>query len=562
MPPARQARTISHIAIKVGGADLAHELMDALIDVVVDTSLHMPAMFTMRFHDDHLRWIDDNTFRLGAPVEIAMTTPSGTQGRVITGEITAIEPEFSAELTVMLVIRGYDRSHRLNRGTKSRVFVQATDSDMVQQIATDAGLQAEVQSTSEVYEHIFQQNQTDLAFVHERAERLGYEVFVDDTKLYFRQPRGDRGEVALTWGETLRAFYPRLTVVGQVDEVIVKGWDVATKRAIVGQASSTDIVPEIHVGGSGIQVAHQALSSAARQVVVRQPVASQGDADAMAQAVLDHINAGFVEAEGVAAGNPELVAGKKMTIEGVGNRFKGSYMITSASHVYTQEGYEVHLRVEGARPRMMADLLTEAASNQDSVASTWGGVVPAIVTNNDDPQHMGRVKLKFPWIDDSLESGWARVMAIGGGANRGLLWIPEVNDEVLVAFEHGNFDYPYIVGGLWNGADSPPGDISNAIKNGNVEIRTLQTREGHKIRLVDDSSNAMIEIVDYDGTNKIQLDTKNKKLVIKTSGDVSLEAQGKVEVKATSDLQIKGQGNVSVEASGQLTLRGATVNIN
>jgi phage protein D len=561
MPSERQELSLSHVIVKVNGAELPHELMGTLLDVVVDTSLHMPAMFALRFHDDRLQWLDDQTFTLGASVEISMSITRGSSGRIISGEITAIEPEFLPNLTANVVVRGYDRSHRLNRGTKSKVFVQVTDSDMVSQIAQAAGLQAEAESTSEVYEHVFQQNQTDLEFLHERAERIGYEMFVDDTKLYFRRPRGSRGEVALTWGQTLRAFYPRLSLVGQVDEVIVKGWDVSQKREITGRASRSEISPRIRAGNSGGAAAQQALSSSARQVVVRQPVASQRDADAIAQAVLDEINSGFVEAEGIATGNPELVAGKKMTIEGIGNRFKGSYMMTSASHIYTQEGYEVHLRVEGARAKSMADLVAQAVSPH-TVSNGWGGVVPAIVTNNNDDQHMGRVKLKFPWIDDTLESGWARVAAIGGGAERGLMWIPEVNDEVLVAFEHGDFDHPYVVGGLWNGTDKPPNDINNTIKDGKVEIRTLRTREGHIIRMTDDSANSSIEIIDADRTNTIKLDMKNKKLILQTKGDVSIESDGKLDIKATGELSIKGTSNVNVEATGQLKLRGATVNIN
>src|SRR5262249_14595935 len=136
-----------------------------------------------------------------------------------------------------------------------------------------------------------------------------------------------------------------------------------------------------------------------------------------------------------------------------------------------------YFRVEGARPKLISDLIQEA-NTSETPGNTWGGVVPAIVTNNNDPKGMGRVKVKFPWIDVDLESNWARVAAVGAGNNRGLFWLPEVNDEVLVAFEHGDFNQPYIVGNLWNGKDKTPEAISDAVKNGNVEVRTLKTREG------------------------------------------------------------------------------------
>ncbi|NWF69252.1 MAG: VgrG-related protein [Chloroflexi bacterium] len=554
---------VDQIDIRINGDHLRRELMDALVDVIVDTSLHMPTMFTLRVHDDELRWMDENLFRLGAPIEIRIAPAGGSSSaaqRIMSGEITAIEPEFSANQSATLVVRGYDRSHRLNRGTKSRAYVQVTDSDIVQQIAREANLQAQTDSTSEVYAHVYQHNQTDLAFLQERAQRIGFEVFVDENKLYFRRPRGQRGNLELEWGVQLRAFFPRLTLVQQVDEVIVKGWDPATKREIIGKANASESAPQINAGGSGGQLATRAFASPARQVIVRQSVASQRDADTMAQSVLDEINAGFVEAEGIALGNPAIVAGKKLRLERLGQRFSGVYMISSASHIYAQDGYEVHFRVEGPRPKTMADLVVEAVGSGET--RQWGGVVVGIVTNNQDTEKLGRVKLKFPWLDGALESNWARVMVVGGGADRGLLWLPEVNDEVLVAFEHGDFDRPYVVGNLWNGTDKPPNDINQAVKNGKVEIRTLRTRTGHTIRLIDDSANTAIEIVDAEQCNRIKLDLKSRKMEITSQGEITITSQGNANIEAQGNLSIKGGANVNVEASGQLNLKGATVNIN
>ena len=95
---------------------------------------------------------------------------------------------------------------------------------------------------------------------------------------------------------------------------------------------------------------------------------------------------------------------------------------------------------------------------------------------------MERVKVKYPWLDNEHESNWARVASPGAGATRGLLMTPEVNDEVLVAFEHGDMNRPYVVGGLWNGKDKPQ---RVAAKNGKVEFRSLKTRVGHEIMLQD-----------------------------------------------------------------------------
>ena len=109
------------------------------------------------------------------------------------------------------------------------------------------------------------------------------------------------------------------------------------------------------------------------------------------------------------------------------------------------------------------------------------GLMIGIVTNNDDPENQGRVKVKLPALTEDDESDWARVVNIGGGSHRGTHVLPEVNDEVLVGFEHGDIHHPYILGGLWNGNDQPPQPSGKTVKNGKVIKRTLRTRLGHEL---------------------------------------------------------------------------------
>ncbi len=557
----RNREWVDQIGIEIDGNPLALNIHGKLIEVVVDTALNLPSTFHIRLLDTGMEVLNRGPFELGAKVKIKFGAGGGEMRRVITGEITTIEPEFTEERTVVLVVSGYDLSHRLTRGPKSQVLVNISDSDIAQSIGQEASLQVEADATPQTYDHVFQDNLTNLAFLQQRAQRNGFEVFVDDTTLYFRAPHGQHGETTIAWGDNLRSFYPRLSLVGQVDEVLVKGWNPDTKEAVVGQATSSQTAPRINAGDNGGSMAQEAFSSSASQIVVRRPVSTQPEADSLAQAILDGINAGYVEAEGWAKGNPLIVAGNKITINEVGQRFSGDYLVTSATHVYTQDGYETQFRVEGARARLMSDLLTEDR-NPDSTVMLWSGVVPAIVTNVEDPDGMARVKLKFPWMDSNLESDWARIIGVGAGNERGLFWLPEVNDEVLVAFEQGDFNRPFVLGNLWNGQDAPPESIGNAVKGGAVEVRTLKTREGHTIRLVDDSSNSMIEIVDAQGNNTIKLDTKNNELEIITKGKLKIKSDGETSIEAGGNLKIKGSANVNVEASGQLTLKGAVINLN
>jgi uncharacterized protein involved in type VI secretion and phage assembly len=285
------------------------------------------------------------------------------------------------------------------------------------------------------------------------------------------------------------------------------------------------------------------------------------------------MNESFVEAEGKCYGNPAIKAGSKVKIENLGEKFNGEYLITSVTHRYSvqrgEPGYTSEFRVEGARRRLMMDLLQPAESKPNQM----NGLVPALVTDNKDPDNLGRVKVKYPWLPQDegadIESGWVRVVALGAGNMTGFFWLPEVNDEVMIAFEHGDLNHPYLLGGVWNSKDKTPESSSDAIAgDGTVKTRTIQTRGGHIFRFVDDSSGSKIELIDSKQGTKITLDGQAKDLKIETQNEINhkgktiaMKASSGVTVESSSTLTIKG-ANVTVEASGQLTLKGATVNIN
>ncbi len=557
--PAEQTQVrVEQVGIKINGSNIPIPLMDALIDIEIESILYLPSMFTIRFHDDKIEWVNDSLFAVGNAVELLMNDGTGTLSTVMKGEITAVEPDFSEDYILTLAVRGYDHGHRLNRQTRSRAYLQSKDSDIASQIAGENGLSTQVTATTKVHDHVFQHNSTDYSFLAQLAERNGFEMFVDDKKLTFRKPPGGNAALTLKWGETLRSFRPRLTATRQVDKVKVKGWNPKTKQSVLGEASSSSSAPTTGFGNWGGTAAKTAFSAAER-LVVRQPVHDQGEATTMAQALLDQINSDYIQAEGVAYGVPTLKAGQMIKLEGLGTKFNGTYMVTSTRHVLTDAVYDTFFTVEGRRPRMMADLIMDATSSDDD--APWGGVVVALVTNNKDPEDRGRVKLKFPWLDDTLESNWARVASIGSGNERGIYWMPEVNDEVLVAFEHGNFNHPYVVGSLWNGIDKVP--EAQVSKNGKIEVRILKTRAGHLIRFTD-GPQPMIEVIDTSAGLKVKMETNPKKITVESSGDILLDAKGNIEIKAVGNIDIKATQNMtakgmqaSVEASTTLNLKAS-----
>jgi uncharacterized protein involved in type VI secretion and phage assembly len=173
------------------------------------------------------------------------------------------------------------------------------------------------------------------------------------------------------------------------------------------------------------------------------------------------------------------------------------------------------------------------------------GVVPAIVSNLEDPDSLGRMKVTFPWLADNAESHWARVAMAGAGNERGLVVLPEVGDEVLVAFDHGDTRLPYVIGGLYNGKDKLP---VNPLDGGKVIKRMLVSRNGHRFEL--DDKDDVITIATGDGKHKIVLDQKGSKIVLETTGDVELTSKAALSLNAPDGLKLESSGSFELKANG------------
>lgn len=210
----------------------------------------------------------------------------------------------------------------------------------------------------------------------------------------------------------------------------------------------------------------------------------------------------------------------------------------------------------------ITELLEENRKKQFGIS----GVIQGIVTNNKDPDGLGRVKVKIPRINADSESHWARVATFMGGKERGAFFLPEVDDEVLIAFEFGDVNVPYIIGSLWNGVDKPP--VTN--DDGKNDIRIIKSRSGHIIRLTDKDGEEKIEIQDKTGKNLIKIDSKENTITISSDKDILMSAKNgtltidakNVVIKSSADTKTEAGAGIDLKASGTMNLKGSTVNIN
>lgn len=562
--------------ITLDGTPLRDELLSLVEAVVVDTSLHVPDMLQVSLRDEARDVLQRLGVRIGSECVVTATRlGDGAQTELVKAEITSLERDVGPH-GCTAVLRGYDISHRLGRGRRTATYNDVTDADVVRQVAGRAGVAVgRVDATSTTHEHISQVNATDWEFLDTRARETGHEVVVVSGSLEWRRPTESSeapepsGSVddepvplQLSAGSNLVSFRPRVTAGAQVDEVTVRSWDPETKAAVVGRSAATTVAASVALSPAQLAGAF----GSAQHVCVTRPLASQPEADATAAALAESLASVHAEAEGVAVGDPRLRAGVAVSVGHAGWPFDGRYTLTSARHVYDRAGYRTLIGVSGRQERSLLRLTGGA-----SAPSVVHGVVTALVTDVDDPESAGRVKLRFPWLSDDYESWWARVAQLGAGDQRGAVWLPEVNDEVLVAFEHGDTRRPYVVGSLYNGVDLPRlGDGLVDASTGAIKRRGFVSRLGHRLVFLDDDPKSGVALVSGDDSLRIALKQSDTTISITSDGSVSITgssevtvtSDGSISLEAGSTLTLKGSGGVSIDGGPQVEVSGGVIKLN
>ena len=560
--------------VKVNSRETDAAVGAKLVDLVVDRQLRVPDRLTLRYRDFDLEVVDGETFTIGASLQalLGSAEASGT-ATVFDGQITALEPEFTDQ-GATLVVCGLDRGHLLQRQPRAATYQEMSYGEIATDLAAKAGLEPGEVSEGLRLPFVQQSNETDWDFLWRLALEVDYQVKVDGRTLGFGpagQPGGD--VTALTWGESLLSFRPRVTGVQQVEEVTVRGWDPTAAAAIEATASAPS--PESRMGIDRDEVV--GALGGGEATLVDHPVTSQSHAQTLATSLAAQLASVFVEGEGAAEGTPGLAAGGQVRISGVGETFSGTYAVTGVRHRYrARTGYTTDFSISGRAHRTVLGL------SRAPEPAGWGRrIVVGVVTNNDDPDKLGRVRVKYPALDDAHEGWWARVVAPGSGSSRGLFSLPQVNDEVLVAFEHGNDQHPYLLGAVFNGTAKPgtvvqtDGSFTLATPH-HVTIAATEKAElttGDTLTLTS-AGTAKLTTQPPEGGGEeeggepeeekppgdIQLDSKGG-LTLSAETTASLTAGTTATVTTEEGFTVTGGEQVSIGADGSVTISGAAISI-
>jgi hypothetical protein len=291
-------------------------------------------------------YFDRSVLDFGRPFSIEFGAP-GASGPVFAGRITAIEGHYPLGRDAEVLVLAEDRLQDLRMERRTRSFENLSDADIFRRIASAQGLQAQVDVDGPTYRVVVQLNQSDLAFLRERAAAIDAELWIDNRTLYVQaRARRNSGSVSLTWGDKLLEFTVAADLAHQRSTVRVTGWSVSEKQLIKAEASTAAIGSELAglQGGSAILAA--ALAPRTETVTVATPF-GQPEAQAVAEARYRARARGFVRGTGVADGNPKVRVGTRLTLAGLGPLFNGDYTVTRARHSFTlQDGFRTTFDVE------------------------------------------------------------------------------------------------------------------------------------------------------------------------------------------------------------------------
>ena len=547
---------VPQLFVSLNGTDMSAEAYDALVEVRAENSTQLPDQVRLRFIDPEFELFDRELFNIGDRVKVAITD-DGTPKAITECEITTLGMEPGSNGSMMLVVTALGAAHRLYRGVQLATYVDQSDSDIVSAIAQQAGLKASVDSSQVRYPHVMQAAPNN-RFLDERAERIGYRWWVEGDTLHFKSAEPDGGETTLRWGEDLISLKVVCSSADSANDATVRAWNPDTQEAIVAKASSKTDLEFIGTDAPGPLTAVRAsrkLATLGRFQATR-TTADVTAASAMADGLCRRAAASEVNLRGATKGNPALRAGGTVQIADAGRKLSGKYRLAIVEHVYTPaDGYVTRFTSGGQDPTGLVDLL-----GGRSQTTPWNAqqLVIGIVTNIEDPERPARVKVRFPTFSDTFESAWARLAMPGAGMDRGLQILPEIDDEVLVGFEHGDPQRPIVLGGLWSKKLTPPLATSAVVREGRVASRVWKSRTGHSITINDAEATAPDSIIIALKDSSAVLTIGKDAVTLVCDSDVKVTTKGAFAVKATGDVTIEG-ANVSLKATSKMQIDGAQV---
>jgi uncharacterized protein involved in type VI secretion and phage assembly len=540
--------------IKIAGTALAPEVVDCLLDCRVDLAVSRAGQAVLRFIDEEFRLLDSALLTVGKALTISLANASNALKPTFDGEILNVGLETGPNDEPIVTVTAFDKSHRLARNSVNTVHANKTYSDLVQSLATAAGMQSDCTATSTTFPYLLQ-TMNSAALLNEIAERTGMVWWVEGQKLVMKKPVTGSPAVTLERGKALRRVRAVSSAGTVSDEVTVRSWDQANKQVIVGQSTNKPTALSNTSLVSGTRSGASTFSTSKRTSTTR-PSLSSDEATAVAQSLHQRAISEELNLRADSEGNADIKVGATVELKGLGTRISGNYFVTAVEHVYSLNDYRTKFTSAGTTPSTLIDLLGTGSS----VPWHRMGPVAGVVSDLGKDEFVGLVKVKLSVLGENVVTNWARVLSPGAGAQRGSLLMPSINDEVLVMFEDGDLRRPVVLGAMWNGKDKQPLPV---VEDGKVVQWVTKSVTGHTLTFNDGAQDnkKSVVIALSDDTVKLNLGMDKVELWAKNDTPLQLKSnQATITIKGDGNIEIKGKG-IKLTADEDVEITGANVKI-
>jgi Rhs element Vgr protein len=468
-----------------------------------------------------------------------------------------------------------DASIKMTVGRKNKYFTEVKDSDVMEEIlGTYDDLTPAVQATELDHKELIQYYTTDWDFLLSRADANGQIVVVDDGEVAVMSPDlGAEESLNLIFGSTIFEFEAEMDARAQYQGVSSRAWDYASQQMISADGQPPAANPQGNISESDLA---QVIGLANYELRHSGQLVDQ-ELQAWANATYIRSHLAKIVGRAMIQGFPDIKPGNLVLFEGVGERFNGKAFLTAVRHEMNAGSWYTHLQF-GRPPRCFYEEYELADRPAAGLLPGVNGLQIGLVKDLEDPDGEDRILVQLPAVDEQAEGIWARLASLDAGDNRGFVFRPEIDDEVIVGFVNDDPRDPVVLGMLHSSAKPAPIPGSNDNHEKGLQTRsemklhfdddkkiiTIETPGGNKVVLDDDAQ--AITLQDQHG-NKVLMDAAGitlesaKDIVLKATGDVKVEGVN-VEQKAQAQFKAEGSAGVEVKSSAVAKIQGSLVQIN
>ncbi len=328
-------QTVIGFQVQVGSASFHHNDSKGLVSVIMEDHVDMASVCSITVSTAENQ--PTQSYKIGDKVSVKIQKDA----ELFSGELIAIDYAFQGKGSSSLILKCLDHSHRLARGRVTRFWNDMKDSDVASEVGAESQISVDVDSRPETHKYILQRNESNLSFLKRLAARNNFQLRVEPGTLMFKKAAGSSYTYTLTTSSGLISLNVSYNSSDMVQQVVVRGWDILTKKEIVGVASSSE-VQTIGQGELGAQTA--SVFGEQTAYITDVPVSTQEMADALAKAEMERLARRFGRGKAVIVGDSSLRAGSSLNIQGLGEGVNGSHYVVSSRHVIRpQVGYRTEV---------------------------------------------------------------------------------------------------------------------------------------------------------------------------------------------------------------------------